>query len=135
MSLAVVASSAVFSAESKKIYRRRSYTRPTAIKFKGKRLTFKKSVNDHPGGDIIKRITLIRRACESHTLDIYFVHRLPKSRKKESKNVTRDAVSWADDVIDSANMPYIRQRTPIFLRIAAAVLFAFDSGLILGILI
>ena len=47
----------------------------------------------HPGGDIIKRITLIRRECADRTVDIYFVHRFKKSGKKESKNVTRDAVS------------------------------------------
>lgn len=89
----------------------------------------------HPGGDIIKRITLIRRECADRTVDIYFVHRFKKSGKKESKNVTRDAVSWADDVIDSANMPYNVRKVPLFLRMTAALLFVFDLGLILGILI
>ena len=89
----------------------------------------------HPGGDIIKRITLIRRECADRTVDIYFVHRFKKSGKKESKNVTRDAVSWADDVIDSTNMPYFGSRSYVILRIVAALLFVFDLGLILGILI
>ena len=104
-------------------------------KIRIRRIIIKKGVNNPLGGGVIKRVTLIRREASFGTVDIYFVRSMPKREKKECKNVTRDAVSWANDVIDGVIMPRVRQTPMWWARIITSALFALNIGLITGVLL
>lgn len=83
----------------------------------------------------MKRVTLVKDGSDPFDLEIFFVRRVPTKTKKKSENFTRDAILWADGVIDSMNMPKGSQVTLWWARLLCAAAVFFNLGLIIGILI